>query len=76
MHAGKSPVVVLLFARTIAPQIELSKANQANARSRQAPDSPEAVAVVVVDNADWSCHPPPVCSSAVHKLIDQVCLNT
>jgi curved DNA-binding protein CbpA len=73
LHSGKSPVVVLLFARQIASQQELSKANQANARQRKAPGSPEEVAVVVVDNADWSCRLPPGCSAAVHKLADQVC---
>ena len=75
LHAGKSPVVVLLFARTVAPQSEVSKANEANARGRKAPNSPEEVTVVVVDNADWSCRLPPGCSSAVHKLVDEVCLN-
>jgi curved DNA-binding protein CbpA len=75
LHAGQSPVVVLLFARTIAPQPELSKANEANARGRKAPGSPEEVAVVVVDTADWSCRPPQDCSSAVHKLTDQICLH-
>jgi hypothetical protein len=75
VHTGKSPIVVLLFARTIAPQPELSKANEANARGRKAPGSPEEVAVVVVDNADWSCRPPHDCSSAVHKLTDQICLH-
>lgn len=73
LHVGKSPVVVLLFARTIAPQHELSKANDANARGRKAPDSPEEVAVVVVDSADWSCRLPPGCSPAVHKLTAQIC---
>jgi hypothetical protein len=73
IHSGKSPVVVLLFARQIAPQQEISKANEANARQRKAPDSPEEVAVVVVDTADWSCRLPPGCSPAVHKLTDQVC---
>jgi hypothetical protein len=73
VHAGKSPVVVLLFARTVAPQPELSKANEANARGRKAPDSPEEIAVVVVETADWSCRRPPGCSSAVQKLTDQIC---
>lgn len=73
LHVGKSPIVVLLFARTIAPQPELSKASDANARGRKAPDSPEEVAVVIVDTADWSCRRPPGCSPAVHKLTDQIC---
>ena len=73
LHTGKSPVVVLLFARTIAPQPELSKGNEANARGRKAPDSPEETAVVVVGTADWSCRLPPGCSTAVHKLTDQIC---
>jgi len=73
LHVGKSPIVVLLFARTIATQQELSKGNEANARGRKAPDSPDEVAVVVVDTADWSCRLPPGCSTAVHKLTDQIC---
>ena len=73
VHAGKSPVVVLLFARTIAPQHELSKAQRSQRPQRKAPDSPEEVAVVVVDTADWSCRLPPGCSAAVHKLTDQIC---
>jgi curved DNA-binding protein CbpA len=73
VHVGKSPVVVLLFARTIATQQEITKANDANARGRKTPDSPEEVAVVVVDVADWSCRLPPGCSSAVQKLTSQIC---
>lgn len=73
IHAGKSPVVVLLFSREIAPQQEISKANDASARQRKAPDAPEEVAVVVVDTADWTCRLPPNCSTAVHKLTAQIC---
>jgi hypothetical protein len=73
VHLGKSPVVVLLFARKIAPQQELSRANEMNARQRKAPDGPEEVAVVVVDIADWTCRLPPNCSTAVHKLTQQIC---
>lgn len=73
VHLGKSPVVVLLFARQIAPQSELSRANEANTRQRKAPDAPEEVAVVVVDIADWSCRLPSNCSSAVQKLAQQIC---
>jgi hypothetical protein len=73
VHDGKSPVVVLLFARNLVPQEDFSKANEANARSRKAPDSPDEVAVVVVDTADWSCRLPPKCSAAVHKLTDLIC---
>jgi hypothetical protein len=73
VHSGKSPVAVLLFARQIAPQMEISKANEATARQRKAPDAPEEVAVVAVDIADWSCRLPPNCSAAVHKLTDQIC---
>ncbi len=73
LHAGKSPVVVLLFARTLAPPNELSRANEANARGRKNPDSPEEVAIVVVDTADWSCRPPSGCSPAVHQLTAKIC---
>lgn len=73
LHVGKSPVVVLLFSRQIAPQHELTRANDTNARQRLAPDAPAEVAVVVVDTADWSCRLPPNCSSAVQKLAAQIC---
>lgn len=73
VHSGKSPVAVLLFARKIASQPEISKANQANARQRKTPDGPAEVAVVAVDIADWSCRLPPNCSAAIHKLTDQIC---
>jgi curved DNA-binding protein CbpA len=73
LHAGKSPVVVLLFARTLSPQTEISKANEVNARLRKSADGPEEVAVVLVDIADWTCRLPPNCSAAVHKLTDQIC---
>lgn len=73
VHAGKSPVVVLLFSREIAPQQELSKANEANARRRKTPGSPDEVAVCVINTADWSCRLPPKCSPAIHKLTDEIC---
>lgn len=73
VHQGKSPVVVLLFARQIAPQHELSKANESNLRQRKGPDAPDEIAVVAVDIADWSCRLPPNCSTAVHKLTQQIC---
>jgi hypothetical protein len=73
VHSGKSPVAVLLFARHIAPQTEISKATEALARQRKAPDAPDEVAVVAVDMADWSCVLPPNCSAAVHKLTGLLC---
>jgi hypothetical protein len=72
LHAGKSPVVVLLFARQIAPQNELTKANDANARHRKA-DGPDELAVLVVNTGDWSCRLPPGCSTAVRKLAAKIC---
>lgn len=73
IHSGKSPVVVLLCSRQVAPQHEISKANDANARQRRAPDGPEQVVVVVVDIGDWSCRLPPNCSTAVQKLMAELC---
>lgn len=73
LQAGKSPVVVFLFSRRIAPQQELSKAFDALARQRKAPDAPEEVAVIAVDVADWSCRLPPNCSAAVRKLATEIC---
>lgn len=73
VHAGKSPVVVLLFANRIPPQQELSKANDAIARQPKVAGGPEEVAVIVVAAADWTCRMPPGCSAAVRKLAEQVC---
>lgn len=73
VHAGKSPVVVLLFSRRTAPANELSKAWDAAARQRKAPDAPEEVTVVVVDVADWSCRLPPNPSAAARKVAGQIC---
>ena len=73
VHSGKSPVAVLLLARRIAPQQEISKAFEVTARQRKAPDGPDEVAVVAVDIADWSCRLPAHCSPAVHKLASRIC---
>lgn len=73
LHAGKSPVVVLLFSRRIAGQHELSKAWDTLGRRRKAPDAPDDLSVIVVDVADWSCWLPPNCSSAGRKLAAQIC---
>jgi hypothetical protein len=74
LHAGKSPVVVLLFSRQIAGQNELSKAWDAVGRQRKAPDAPDDLNVLVVDVADWSCRLPPNGSSAARKLAAQICV--
>jgi hypothetical protein len=73
IHAGKSPVVVLLFAADIAPQHELSRAYTAAARQPKVAGGPEDLTVVVIDKGDWSCRLPPDCSAAVRKLAGQIC---
>ena len=73
VHLGKSPVIVLLCSRQVAPQLEITKAHDANARQRKAPGGPAEVAVVVVDISDWSCRLPPQCSAAVRTLVDEIC---
>jgi len=73
VHAGKSPVIVLVFARRIGAAADLSKAWDALGRQRKAPDGPNDLAVVVVDVADWSCRLPPDSSAAVRKLADKIC---
>lgn len=73
VHAGRSPVVVLLFSRRVGPANELSKAWDSTARQRKAPDAPEEITVIVVDVADWSCRLPPNPSAAARKLADQIC---
>lgn len=73
VHVGKSPVVVLLFSRRMAPASELSKAWETAARQRKAPGAPEELTVVVIDVADWSCRLPPNPSTAARKVADQIC---
>ena len=72
LHAGRSPIVVLMFSRRIADHQELSKAWEAVAQ-RKIPDGPDDVAVIVVDVADWSCRLPPNCSAAARTVADQIC---
>jgi hypothetical protein len=72
LHAGKSPVVVLLFSRRIAGQQELAKGWENLSRQPQPPAAPEEIAIIPVDVADWSCRLPPDCSGAVRRLADQI----
>ncbi len=73
IHAGRSPVVVLLFGKRIAPQAELGRALQALERQPRTPGRPHEIALVPVDAADWNCRLPPGVSAAVRKLIEHIC---
>lgn len=73
IHAGKSPVVVLLFGKHIASPAELTRALQNFERQPKAPDRPHELAVVAVDAADWNCRLPAGVSAPVKKLIEQIC---
>jgi len=73
VHAGKSPLVVLLFGRQLAPPRELQRAMEAASRQRPGADGPAELVVVVVNTGDWTCQAPDGISAAVRKLIDQVC---
>ncbi len=73
VHAGKSPVIVLVFSTRVADQQELSRGWDGVARQRKAPEAPDDLTVVVVNVADWSCRLPPNTSTAVQKLADKIC---
>ena len=73
IHAGRSPVVVVLFSRRIGPANELSTGWDSTARQPKSPDAPAEITVIVVDVADWSCRLPPNPSAAARKLADQIC---
>ena len=73
VHIGKSPVVVLLFGKQIAPQPELLRALQNFERQPRGPDRPHELAIVPVDSADWNCRQPPGVSAPVRKLIEHIC---
>ncbi|MGE0863486.1 MAG: J domain-containing protein [Vicinamibacterales bacterium] len=73
VHAGKSPVLVLLFGRQLAPPRELLKAMDAATRQRRSPDGPGELVVVVVNTGDWKCQKPDQMSATVRNLIDKIC---
>lgn len=73
IHSGKSPVVVLLFGKHIAPQPELTRAMQAFERQPKAHDRPHELAIVPVDAGNWNCRLPPGASAPVKKLIEHIC---
>lgn len=73
VHAGKSPVVVLLFGRHLSPSRELLKAMDAASRPRRSPESPGELVVVVVNTGDWKCQVPDEISATVRTLIDKIC---
>jgi hypothetical protein len=73
IHAGKSPIVVLLFGKHIAAQPELLRAFKGFERQPKSPDSPHEIAVVPIDTADWTCRLPPDISAPVRKLVDHIC---
>lgn len=70
VHAGKSPVFVLLAAKRIGPAGELARAVEVLQRQPRAAAGPAEVAVVVIDSTDWSARLPPSASSALRKLVD------
>lgn len=72
VHAGKSPVIVLVFSSTIAGQAELSRAWESFARQPKTADGPADVTVVVCDVGDWSCRLPANISAVVRKLTDRL----
>jgi len=74
VHAGKSPIVVLLFGRQLSPPRELLRAIESTGRQRKTPDGPDELVVVVVNTGDWTCHMQDEVSATVRKLIDKVCV--
>jgi hypothetical protein len=73
VHAGKSPVVVLLCGRQLSAPRELKKALDAASRQRPGADGPHELALVVVNISDWTCHTQEELSTVVRKLIDRIC---
>lgn len=73
IHAGKSPVVVLLVGRHLPPSRDLLRAIDAASRQRRPADSPEELVIVVVNASDWTCHMPDEVSGGVRRLVDRIC---
>ncbi|MDP2321627.1 MAG: J domain-containing protein [Acidobacteriota bacterium] len=73
VHAGKSPVVVLLCGRQLPTPRELQKAFDDTARQRQVPGGPHEMVIVVVNIGDWTCHTQADLPATVRKLVDRIC---
>ncbi len=72
VHVPKSPLIVLLLTRNIAPQGELLRAVEVLSRQPKPADGPSEIAVVIVDTADWTARLPPGASAVVRKLADRL----
>lgn len=72
LHVGKSPIIVMLCGRNLAPPPNLLRVIQALSRQPKGPDSPTDMALVAVDASDWTCLLLPDPSAAVRKLVDQI----
>jgi hypothetical protein len=69
VHVAKSPVIVLLFAKHIAPQGELLRVME---RQRKAADGPDEIAIVALDTDHWAARMAPGVSAVVRKFIDRL----
>ncbi len=74
VHAGKSPVVVLLFGRRLAARGELLKAMEAAGRQRPVADGPAETVIVAVATADWSYLMLDGASAPVRNLVGKICV--
>jgi hypothetical protein len=72
VHAGKSPVVVLLCGRRLPPARELLRAIEAASRHRPPADGPHELVLVVVNSGDWTCHAVEDLPATVRKLVDRI----
>lgn len=73
IHAGKSPLVVLLVGRQLAPPRDLLRAIDAVSRQPKPADAPAELVIVAVNASDWTCHMPDQVSAGVRKLIEKIC---
>ena len=69
VHVAKSPVIVLLFAKQIAPQGELLRVIE---RQRKAADGPDEIAIIALDTDRWAARMPPNVSATVRKFVDRL----
>jgi hypothetical protein len=69
VHVAKSPVIVLLFAKQIAPQGELLRVIE---RQRKAADGPDEIAIIALDTDRWSARMAPGVSAVVRKFVDRL----
>lgn len=74
IHAGKSPVVVLLFGTHLSPRRELLKGMESASRQLKPPNAPAEIVVVTVNASDWKCLTLDDVPAKIRNLVGKICV--